>query len=186
MSNKGRLPASGLGAKRPEQHRLFARSHKLMAIRSFLLSLSLSLSPSSLSTSLPHSSCSVSTKGFPRLSSPILTLPLSPLLCLSATRTPLARSISHLQPPRTSSASWPMCHQLIFRVIFSICFHRLRVSSMSPSDRRRRFRLQALPGSSASKTPLLVFDTLALFCLACILPDLGPSWRALQRTRCRT
>ena len=106
MSNKGRLPASGLGAKRPEQHRLFARLHKLIAISSFLLSLSLSLSfslPSSLSTSLPHSSCSVSTKGFPRLSSPILTLPLSPLLCLSATRTPRARSIrSHLPPAAAS------------------------------------------------------------------------------------
>ena len=71
-------------------------------------------------------------------------------------------SIFHLQPPRTSSASRPVCHQPSFRVIFSICFHRLRVSSMSPSDRRRRFRLQALPGSSASKTPLLVFNTPAL------------------------
>ena len=43
MSNKGRLPASGLGAKRPEQHIPFARLHKHIAICSFSLSLSLSL-----------------------------------------------------------------------------------------------------------------------------------------------
>ena len=43
MSNKGRLPASGLGAKCPEQHIPFARLHKHIAICSFSLSLSLSL-----------------------------------------------------------------------------------------------------------------------------------------------
>jgi hypothetical protein len=40
MSNKGRLPASGLGSKRPEQHRVFARLHKPIAIPSFSPSLS--------------------------------------------------------------------------------------------------------------------------------------------------
>ncbi len=90
---------------------------------------------------------------------------LLPLLCLSGTRTPLARSILHLQLHSTSSTSWPVFHQPSFRVrvIHSICFHHLSVSSMSPSDRHRRFQLQelaalqALPGSSASMTPLLVF-----------------------------
>ncbi len=43
MSNKGRLPASGLGAKPPEQHIPFARLHTHIAICSFSLSLSLSL-----------------------------------------------------------------------------------------------------------------------------------------------
>ena len=100
MSNKGRLPASGLGAKRPEQlilvhvcsgTLLFAPS----LIPSFPLSLSLSTSLSSLSHSL-----TTTCKGFPHPASLVdsirsLPLVLSPLLCLSGTRTPLARSILH-------------------------------------------------------------------------------------------
>ena len=99
MSNKGRLPASGLGAKRPEQlilvhvcsgTLLFAPS----LIPSFPLSSSLSTSLSSLSHSL-----STTCTGFPHPASLVdsnraLPLVLSPLL-LSGTRTPLARSIFH-------------------------------------------------------------------------------------------
>ena len=135
MSNKGRLPASGLGAKRPEQHTLFARLHKHIAICSFSLSLSLSLHHS-LSLSLflsphpsPHSSCSFSKKGFLHLASPILSLPPSPLLCLSGTRTPLARSIRLHLPPAAAS-------------------HIIRLLARVSSTHLPRHLLHLLPSSS--------------------------------------
>jgi hypothetical protein len=64
-------------------------------------------------------------------------------------------------------------------------------STPSLSD---KFRLQALPGSSASKTPLLVFDTPALFCLTCQTLDLvgglcnarGVGHRRLAQTPCES
>jgi len=82
MSNKGRLPASGLGAKRPEQHRLFARSHKLIAIRSFLLSLSLSLSLSPL-ISLHITPSLLLLSQHKRVSPALISHPHSPTLSLA-------------------------------------------------------------------------------------------------------
>ena len=112
------------------------------------------------------SSCSVSTEGFPRISSLadlIRSSPLSPLVCLSAKGTPLARStftgscIARNLPPGLCAIS-PASSSSSSSVAI------VRVSSMSSSDHCRLFRLQALPGSSASKTLLLVFSAPPLFC----------------------
>ena len=178
MSNKGRLPALGLGAKRPEQHalvqaRLHSR-HRYSLVLSFSLSLAI------------LSSRSLLTKGFPftRIAhrSSLLS-PSLPCFVYQGQKTPLVQSVLRQQQHRTSSSLWPLYHQPRFRVIFSICFHLLRVSSMSPSDRRCRLRLQVLPGSSASKTLLLAVDVPAIFRV--VRSPHGPMWRALQRTRCR-
>ena len=81
MSNKGRLPASGLGAKRPEQQRLFARLHKLIAISSFLLSLSLSLFLSPL-ISLHITPSLLLLSQHKRVSPALISHPHSPTLSL--------------------------------------------------------------------------------------------------------
>ena len=82
MSNKGRLPASGLGGKRPEQQRLFARLHKLIAISSFLLSLSLSLFLSPL-ISLHITPSLLLLSQHKRVSPALISHPHSPTLSLA-------------------------------------------------------------------------------------------------------
>ena len=90
MSNKGRLPALGLGAKRPEQHalvqaRLHSR-HRYSLVLSFSLSLAI------------LSSRSLLTKGVslhPHSPSILASLSLSPLFCLSGTK----NSTGTIRPP---------------------------------------------------------------------------------------
>ena len=93
MSITGRLPASGLGAQRPEQHILVHVCSVSIDNRSFSLSPTRSLSPS-LSSPRARSA----QMGFPLPASrcdPILSLPFPPLPLFIRTSTPLAQSVFH-------------------------------------------------------------------------------------------
>ena len=107
--------------------------HKPIAFCSFSRSLSLSLSLSSPPHLSPHPSptplAQSAQKGFPRLTSSIRSLPLSPLLCLSATRTPLARSFRFHLPPAATS-------------------HFIRLQASMSSTLLLRHLLHLLPSSS--------------------------------------
>ena len=138
MSNKGRLPASGLGAKRPEQHRLFARLHKLIAISSFLLSLSLSLFLSPL-ISLHITPSLLLLSQHKRVSPALISHPHSPTLSLALfisdkNSTCTIRQIpsstcsrlAHHPPPgpcviNSSSASSSPSASIVF--VFHLCHH---------------------------------------------------------------
>jgi hypothetical protein len=97
------------------------------------------------------------------------------------------RCTSRRAPPGPYMSSTPLPRRPLNLLPSSACFVDAAVRSSPPSDRRLRFRLQGLPGPSASKTPSprLAFGALALFRVVRSPLDHGPESRALQRTRCR-